>query len=83
MTESFEWCMSLEDYKEYFKEDTIETDNESPVYLEIIPIDYPADQEWEYSISWYNHETDESGEIRSINTSSRFSLAACSWEVDY
>ena len=83
MNEKFEWCLSLEHYKEFFKSDTILDDYEEPVILEIIPFDYPADREWEYSLSWYNPDTEESGEIRSINSSSLFSLCSCSWEVDY
>jgi len=75
-----QFSMRLTDYKEYFKEDTILTDYETPVFLEITPLDYPADSLWEYSIAWINHDTDESGEIRNINTSSKFSLAACFWE---
>ena len=74
------WIMSLTDYKEYFKKDTILTDNETIINLLVSIIPDPCDNPWEYSIVWSNEEANEGGEIRHINTSSRFSLMISSWK---
>ena len=76
------FAMSLTDYKEYFKENTILTDNDTIIYLYICYVPDPGDNPWEYSITWDNDEANEGGEIRHINTSSPFSLMSCSWKLD-
>tara|TARA_R110000744_G_scaffold37086_2_gene85269 strand:+ start:406 stop:711 length:306 start_codon:yes stop_codon:yes gene_type:complete len=77
-----QYILELKDYKEYFCENTEIKDEEECIFLTIEPIDNKDDEEWEYSINWFNQDNDEKGTIKGINTSSYFSLNSCSW-VDY
>lgn len=74
--------MELKDYKNYFCENTEIIDDEECIFLTIEPIENKDDEEWEYSIDWFNQMNDEKGTIKGINTSSCFSLCSCSW-IDY
>tara|TARA_B110000046_G_scaffold103848_1_gene111361 strand:- start:193 stop:441 length:249 start_codon:yes stop_codon:yes gene_type:complete len=71
--------MSLKDYKEYFKSNTEEEDEDDAIFLRIESVKNKKDREYEYSIKWNNENNDENGYINSINTSSIFSLNSCSW----
>ena len=73
------FIMSLKDYKEYFKSNTEEEDEDDAIFLRIESVKNKKDREYEYSIKWNNENNDENGYINSINTSSIFSLNSCSW----
>ncbi len=77
-----QYILELKDYKNYFYEKTEITDEEECIFLTIEPIENDDDEEWEYSINWFNQMNDEKGTIKGINTSSPFSLCSCSW-IDY
>lgn len=75
--------MEYNDYKEYFLENAKEIEDDEYIELEVVGIDNKKDKNTEFSIKWKNiNNTKEKGEIRNINTSSKWALMSCSWMVE-
>ena len=53
------WSMLLDDYKEYFKEDTEIKDEDEIIFLVVEGFEDENDKPYTYSIKWYNQLNDE------------------------
>lgn len=78
----FEFCMTMKDYKQFFKPDTTlqaKLNNDELVYLEIALLNNETNRKNEYSIEWYNELSNEGGEMHHIHSDSRFSFVSRRW----
>ena len=74
------YCVSIEDYKEFFNEKTKINEREYEyVIVNVEGIFNASDTKTEFSVKWFCDDHDESGIITNINTSSIWALKSCSW----